>query len=1010
MTDTTPSPEPVNPKNAPPTDTIPIYTIGYGARDIESLIELLLAYQIAFLIDVRSEPYSRYKPEFSKAALQASLAQAGIRYVFMGDQLGGRPKDKECYVDGKIDYELVLEMPFYQAGIERLQKAFDQQQRVALMCSEGKPEQCHRSKLIGDTLDQLDVDVVHIDENGELKSQDEILSRLDPDPANGSLPNANQPGLFDTLSSSQSSPSPPNNESPESYPPAQDTLPEEPPFPDPEFPDFDPNDYDQSYAASFDDGPPPDMAAQQTLPAVKPQLDAEGDALTGLPDDPMAAARSTLKSVFGYDDFWPLQAESIANIFKRRDTLIIMPTGGGKSLCFQLPALIFPGMSVVVSPLISLMQDQVSQLLDSGVAAAYINSTLAYAEQTRIMQQARNGEIKLLYMAPETLLRPEMLVLLDDCKIDCLAIDEAHCISSWGHDFRPEYRQLRSVRDRLPQAICVALTATATPRVQTDIAEILGFSAENAFIGSFNRENLFLSAEPRLDGMGQLLNFLSNHREQSGIIYCSTRKDVEGVAYRLGQLGWSALPYHAGLDSGTRRKNQEDWVRDNVPIMVATVAFGMGIDKSNVRFVAHYNLPQSVENYYQEIGRAGRDGLRSDCLLLYSVADMMTQRFFIDSGAESEKAGRSARLQAMWRYAEAQDCRRIPLLAYFGETLAEPCGHCDGCLRSSDDADQVDVTVEAQKFLSCVKRTGERFGASHIINVLRGSQAKKILQFGHDKLSTYAIGVDHSTAEWKDLAQQFIAKGLLEQDMKYGSLQLTDQGYNVLQGETVTIRQRAMPVSSSTSAAGTASVPQDIELFNQLRALRKQLADEVNLPAYIVFSDRALVEMATYFPQNEGQLLAINGVGDKKLERYGEPFLELLKTYCGEREIQPVAKGAPMRAARPMSTPGKKRFEEVGERFVAGESVEEIRASYNVKISTVIQNLARYQQAGYEVDGRRAIECSTLEADGQERVFAAFEELGVERLAPVYEALGQQISYDELHLLRFVYISRNSQF
>jgi ATP-dependent DNA helicase RecQ len=357
-----------------------------------------------------------------------------------------------------------------------------------------------------------------------------------------------------------------------------------------------------------------------------------------------------------------------------RDTLIIMPTGGGKSLCYQLPALIFPGMTVVVSPLISLMQDQVSQLLDSGVAAAFINSTLAYQEQVHIMQQARNGEIKLLYMAPETLLRPEMLVLLDDCKIDCLAIDEAHCISSWGHDFRPEYRQLRAVRDRLPQAICVALTATATPRVQTDIAEILGFSADNAFIGSFNRENLFLAAEPRLDGMAQLLNFLSNHRDQSGIIYCSTRKDVEGVAYRLGQLGWSALPYHAGLDSGTRRKNQEDWVRDNVPIMVATVAFGMGIDKSNVRFVAHYNLPQSVENYYQEIGRAGRDGLRSDCLLLYSVADMMTQRFFIDSGAESEKAGRSARLQAMWRYAEAQDCRRIPLLAYFGETLAEPCG------------------------------------------------------------------------------------------------------------------------------------------------------------------------------------------------------------------------------------------------------------------------------------------------------------------------------------------------
>ena len=459
----------------------------------------------------------------------------------------------------------------------------------------------------------------------------------------------------------------------------------------------------------------------------------------------------------------------------------------------------------------------------------------------------------------------------------------------------------------------------------------------------------------------------------------------------------------AGLDG----KNQEDWVRDNVPIMVATMAFGMGIDKPNVRFVAHYNLPQSVENYYQEIGRAGRDGLRSDCLLLFSVADMMTQRFFIDSGAESEKAGRSARLQAMWRYAEAQDCRRIPLLAYFGETLAEPCGHCDGCLRSSEDAEQVDVTVEAQKFLSCVKRTGERFGASHIINVLRGSQAKKILQFGHDKLSTYAIGLDHSTAEWKDLAQQFIAKGLLEQDMKFGSLQLTEQGTKVLKGETVTITRRATPVSTSTSVSAQHPYPRTSNYSTVCGALRKQLADEVNLPAYIVFSDRALVEMATYFPQNEGQLLTINGVGDKKLERYGGRSWICSKPIAVSGTSNRWPRGAHA-CARPMSmsTPGKKRFEEVGERFVAGESVEEIRASYGVKVGTVIQHLARYQQAGYEIDGQRAIECSTLSADEQERVFAAFEELGVERLSPIYEELGKAISYDELHLLRFVHLSQ----
>ena len=368
--------------NASKTGPIPIYTIGYGARSIESTLDLLAEHRIAFLIDVRSAPYSRYKPEFSKAALETSLAQAGIRYVFMGDLLGGRPDDPACYIDGKIDYVTVEEMPFYQAGIERLQKAFGQQQRVALMCSEGKPEQCHRSLLIGKTLQAFDIPVSHIDENGELKTQDEVMARLDPDPVDD-----NQPSLFDTTICRNRSRL--QNGPPDMNPPAPDLWPEEPSFPEPDFPDFDPNDYDQGYSASFEDDAPPGFAAQQTLPPVKPILNPDGSPVVGLPDDPMAVARSTLKSVFGYDDFWPLQAESIANIFKRRDTLIIMPTGGGKSLCFQLPALIFPGMTIVVSPLISLMQDQVSQLLDSGVAAAFINSTLAYQEQARIMQQAR---------------------------------------------------------------------------------------------------------------------------------------------------------------------------------------------------------------------------------------------------------------------------------------------------------------------------------------------------------------------------------------------------------------------------------------------------------------------------------------------------------------------------------------------------------------------------------------------------------------------------------------------
>ncbi|NJN81916.1 MAG: ATP-dependent DNA helicase RecQ [Caldilineaceae bacterium] len=386
----------------------------------------------------------------------------------------------------------------------------------------------------------------------------------------------------------------------------------------------------------------------------------------------MDQARSTLKQVFGYDSFLPDQEAVIANVLNGRDTLVIMPTGGGKSLCYQLPALLFDGLTVVVSPLIALMQDQVAQLREVGAPAAFLNSTLMERDYVATMRQVESGEIKLLYLAPETLLRPETLQLLDRSKVSAIAIDEAHCISSWGHDFRPEYRQLRSVRDRYPHAVCIALTATATERVRDDIRQSLDIAATDQFISSFDRPNLQLAVQPRLNGLAQVIGFLQNHSDQSGIIYCSTRRQVDTLTAQLSGQGWSVLPYHAGLDSATRRRSQERWVRDEVAIMVATVAFGMGIDKSNVRFVLHYNLPKNLESYYQEIGRAGRDGLPSDCLLLYAQSDASTIYGFIQQGAESERAGAIFRLQAMTRYAAAIECRRVPCWPTSPRTTPRP--------------------------------------------------------------------------------------------------------------------------------------------------------------------------------------------------------------------------------------------------------------------------------------------------------------------------------------------------
>ncbi|MCF8143522.1 MAG: DNA helicase RecQ [Deltaproteobacteria bacterium] len=594
-----------------------------------------------------------------------------------------------------------------------------------------------------------------------------------------------------------------------------------------------------------------------------------------------------LKEVFGYDAFRPLQAEVIENVLSRRDTLVIMPTGGGKSLCYQIPALIFPGLTIVVSPLISLMKDQVEQLDQAGAPAAFLNSSLTTGQFRHNVQAVKEGTVKLLYMAPEALLRPGMLTLLSSLRVDCLTIDEAHCISEWGHDFRPEYRQLAGVRGRFPGAVCTALTATATPRVREDIKASLGFRDANEFVGSFNRENLFIRVDHKIDPFAQTVAFIQEFPDQSGIIYCFSRRQVDDLSTALHHRGYSVRPYHAGMSDADRNRNQELFIRDDVQIMAATIAFGMGIDKPNVRFVVHYDLPKNMEGYYQEIGRAGRDGLLSHCLLLFSYGDIQKVKHFIDQKPDHEQRIANIHLNAFLGFIETEACRRIPLLDYFGEAYPiKNCGACDNCL--TDEKDLTDITIAAQKFLSCVKRTGERFGAGHIIDVLRGSQAKRVLGLRHHQLSTYGIGTEHSKKEWYYLSRQFIQKKLLNQDMEFGGLSLTENAWKVMKGREKVLGRLAEPrPDPEVQAAGA----YDRALFDILRKERKRLADSANVPPYVIFPDRTLMEMATFFPQSEMRLMDIHGVGAAKQKTYGPLFLDMIRDYCKPRGIHETAKG-----------------------------------------------------------------------------------------------------------------------
>src|SRR5215207_4360989 len=494
----------------------------------------------------------------------------------------------------------------------------------------------------------------------------------------------------------------------------------------------------------------------------------------------MPTAASILKDIFGYDTFRPLQKEVIENILACRDTLAVMPTGGGKSLCYQIPSLLLDGLTVVISPLISLMKDQVEQLRAYGVPSLFLNSSLSPQEYQENMDYVKRGEVKLLYVAPETLLSPRILSLLASVKVDLLTIDEAHCISEWGHDFRPEYRQIVEVRKRFPEAVCLALTATATSRVRQDIRSTLKFATTNEFIASFNRENLYIEVAQKRDPYAQTIEMLERYKDQSGIVYCFSRKQVDELAAYLASKGYSVRPYHAGLEDSDRRRNQEAFIRDDAQIIVATIAFGMGINKPNVRFVIHFDLPKSIEGYYQEIGRSGRDGLPAHCLLLYSYSDVAKINYFIDQKEGNERRVAVEHLNAIVRFAEDERvCRRKPLLSYFGESSsADNCSNCDNC--TSAPTPLTDITIFAQKFLSCVKRADEKFGAGHIADILLGSENEKVLRWEHNRLSTYGIGKDLTRKQWMHIARQLSTMGYLKQEGEYHTLSLTQKALEAL--------------------------------------------------------------------------------------------------------------------------------------------------------------------------------------------------------------------------------------
>jgi ATP-dependent DNA helicase RecQ len=738
-------------------------------------------------------------------------------------------------------------------------------------------------------------------------------------------------------------------------------------------------------------------------------------------------AQHLLKSVFGYDSFRLDQEKIIQSVLSGKDTLAIMPTGGGKSLCYQIPALIFPGLTIVISPLISLMKDQVQQLQQLNIEALYLNSSLGKSEYEQNMTRLYSGKVKMLYLAPETLFIDRIQQLLSQVKIDCFTIDEAHCISDWGHDFRPEYRKLLEFKRKFPQAITIALTATATQKVRADIQNQLNIPPAQQFVSSFDRQNLKINVLPKKDPVAQVFEIIKKFENQSGIIYCFSKNQVDELTSILKVKGMSVKPYHAGLGDVERSTNQELFIKDDVQIIVATVAFGMGINKPNVRFVIHYDLPKNLESYYQEIGRAGRDGLDSECFLLYSHGDTQKIQFFIKQKEEPEKSNSSKMLADLVRFAETEECKRIELLKYFSEVKTENCQSCSSCL--ADLSEKIELSVAAQKFMSCVKKSGERFGANHIIDILRGSKNQKIEDMGHNNLSTYNIGKEFSKSQWQYIARQMIQGELLIQDIEFGGLSLGPNAMQILTAKEAFLGRILEPKKSELKAQSSTRVsedgPFDEALFQLLRTYRKTWADAQNVAPYMIFSDKTLMDLSRQYPQNNDDLSKIYGIGQGKIERYGVQTLKVIEDYCTENQITRPEPQIQIPSTPKSSSPGSEKetlFAESGistlkmvkiqhavEKYEAGVDLSEIAQSFGVQEGTILSYFDDFLTTGGVLKRPFNIEHLNFSDSEIAQVHLAFIECGTDRLRPIFEALGEKVSFEAIKLLRLAYLNVKNQ-
>jgi len=708
-----------------------------------------------------------------------------------------------------------------------------------------------------------------------------------------------------------------------------------------------------------------------------------------------------LKKYFGYDSFRPQQAEIIDMVMDKQDCLVLMPTGGGKSVCFQIPAILKDGLTVVISPLIALMKDQVEALTGNGVSAAFLNSSLSSAEQDQVMWRAKVGELKLLYIAPERLFAGNTFDFLREWNVSLFAIDEAHCISSWGHDFRPEYRQLSNLKVRFPNVPVIALTATADRVTRRDILKQIGIESAETFVASFDRPNLSLNVLPGRKRLQQIQTFLSKHNNQSGIIYCLSRKGTETVAASLQNAGYRAEFYHAGLPSDKRSKVQEQFLKDDIQVIVATIAFGMGIDKSNVRWVIHYNLPSNVESFYQEIGRAGRDGSSADTVLFYSYMDIITRQDMINNSDQSEEQKEllHAKLNRMKQYAEADICRRRILLSYFNEAVDHDCGNCDVC---QNPRTRFDATIIAQKALSGIARTEQKVAMGMLIDILRGSRNRNILQYGYDRLPTFGVGHDLRGEEWAEYISQLLNSGVM--DIAYDeahAFKLNPVSRQVLTGQRKVELVKFIPISER-KAKEEAETPKDKPkqeiirdaLFERLRILRKQMADALGVPPYVVFSDATLSEMAQKKPVSEAQMKAVSGIGAEKFRRYGETFINEILAFDKQnpQSKTKLAKGI--------------TYIETFELYKAGYSVKVIGEKRSLNPVTILSHLVKLKEDGHPIDLKALIDDKAYHA-----IIKAAQEMSIRKedpLKPLFELLNEQYDYGQIKLALAVWAEENA--